>query len=71
MSVSHRVLEVEGGYIRCAIYDFGKVGRVMHLVPSVGARRGADEMFHQYQTQGIPFRRFRMWNGKSMSFGVG
>jgi hypothetical protein len=58
------VLEVSGGLIRCATYEFGKVGRVFHLVPSVGARDGADAMFYKYQTQDIPFRRYRMMNGK-------
>jgi hypothetical protein len=64
ITVSHQVLEVENGWIRCATYDFGKVGRVMHLVPSVGARNGTDDMFIKYQSQRIPFRRFRMMNGK-------
>jgi hypothetical protein len=61
------VLEIAGGPIRCAVYDIGKVGRVIHLVPSYGAREGIDEMFHKYQTQDIPFRRFRMMNGKGSS----
>jgi hypothetical protein len=58
------VLQVEGGLIRCARYEFRKGGRVYHLSPSVGAMGGADELFHKYQTQGIPFRRFRMKGGK-------
>jgi hypothetical protein len=54
-----------GGLIRCGIYDFGNVGRVIHLVPSVAAKEGVDDMFYKYQTQDIPFRRYRMMNGKS------
>lgn len=56
-----------GGVIRCAVYEFGKVGRVIHFVPSVSARDGLDEMFYKYQTQDIPFRRYRMMNGKGKS----
>ena len=54
----------EGGPVRSAVYEFGNIGRIIHLVPSVGANGGADEMFHKYQTQGIPFRRYRIMNGK-------
>ena len=53
-----------GGAVRCAVYEFGTIGRIIHIVPSVGANGGADEMFHKYQTQGIPFRRYRIMNGK-------
>ena len=63
------VLEVTGGAIRCAMYEFGDAGRVIHFVPSYGAREGIDEMFYKYQTQGIPFRRFRMMNKGTYSLG--
>ena len=58
------VLEVPNGIIKCGIYEFEKVGKVIHLLPSVGAKEGVDKMFHKYQTQDIPFRRYRMANGK-------
>jgi hypothetical protein len=67
ISLSNWVLEVEGGWMRVTSYDFGMVGRVIHLVPSAGATKCADEIFYKYQTQGIPFRRSRMMNGKGMS----
>jgi hypothetical protein len=63
--VSQRVIEVGGGWMRGVCYEFGKVGRVWHLVPSVGGKEGVDEMFTKYQTQDVPFRRYRMMNGKS------
>ena len=64
--VRQRAIEVEGGWYRCAVYEIGKVGRVIHMIPSVGARRGCDEMFTKYQTQDIEFRRARMLNGKGI-----
>ena len=66
VSSTQSVLEVPGGLIRCAVYEIGKVGRVIHMVPSLGARVGMDEMLHRYQTQDIPFRRYRMTNGKGI-----
>jgi len=62
--VSHRTLQVDGGFIRCGIYDFGKVGKVIHMVSSVHAKGDVDEMLLKYQTQDIPFRRYRMVTGK-------
>jgi len=64
---TQKVLEVPNGFIRCGIYEFGKIGRVIHLIPSVAAMEGADEMFLKYQTQDIPFRRYRMTNGKGIA----
>jgi hypothetical protein len=64
---SQRVFEVDGGYVRCAIYEIGKVGRVIHMVPSMQAKAGADEMLLKYQAQDIPFRRYRMVTGKGYS----
>jgi len=64
VTVRHKALRVEGGYIRCGIYEFGTVGRVIHLVPSIAARGNCDEMFVSYQTQDIEFRRGRMMNYK-------
>jgi hypothetical protein len=63
-----QVFEVDGGYVRCAIYEIGKVGRVIHMVPSMQAKTGLDEMLLKYQTQNIPFRRYRMVTGKGYSF---
>jgi hypothetical protein len=68
VKTSLSVLEAEGGLIRCATYEFEKGGRVYHLVPSVGAMKGVDEMFYKYQTQGIPFKRHRMQGGKGISY---
>jgi hypothetical protein len=53
-----------GGIVRVATYEFGKLGRVVHIVPNLSAREGLDEMFTAYQTQDIPFRRYRMHTGK-------
>lgn len=63
---SQSVVEVEGGFIRVATYDIGKAGRVIHLVPSIGVNGGADEIFLRYQSGEIPFRRYRMYNGKGI-----
>jgi hypothetical protein len=68
VTVRQKALRVEGGYIRCGIYEFGTVGRVIHLVPSITARGNCDEMFLSYQTQDIEFRRGRMMNHKGKSF---
>jgi hypothetical protein len=64
-------LELSGGGVyRCVTYDFGgDVGRVIHMVPNLVANMGIDEMFISYQTQNIPFRRYRMATGKSIGFG--
>jgi hypothetical protein len=64
---SQQVLEVDGGYVRCAIYEIGNAGRVIHMVPSMQAKAGVDEMLRKYQTQDIPFRRYRMTTGKGYS----
>jgi len=61
---SHSTLEVDGGFIRCGIYEFGGAGRVIHMVPSVQAKGDVDQMLLKYQTQQIPFRRYRMATGK-------
>jgi len=69
--VSHEVLRVSSAegvdaLVRVARYEFAGMGRVVHVVPNVSAREGLDEMFRQYQVQGIPFRRFRMHTGKGL-----
>jgi hypothetical protein len=67
VTCTQNTFQVPGGQIQCAIYEFGKVGRVIHLVPSVGAREEVDEMFYKYQTQDILFRRYRRPNGRGRS----
>jgi hypothetical protein len=68
ISTTQTILETSGGILRCAIYEFGKVGRVIHVVPNVTARLEIDEVFLQYQSQDISFRRFRMVSGKGIPF---
>jgi hypothetical protein len=64
---NQEVIPFKDDRYRCATYEFPKGGRVIHMVPSVGARAGCDEMFSRYQTQNIVFRRCPMTRSKGIA----